>query len=220
MKKLLLLALLTLFLSVSTAAQNPCSQGTPFKNCRACGTATNVKGKRLNVQKNRSAVATNPQEITVAQMRNPANNSNGTFFPNRRVWVKAFVASVVAGGNKESCNCKREDLRDVHINIIADPSELHDLSKYVIVEFTPRWEEKFGFDRSDYFAMLDKVKNEIEGKWVRFEGWMLYDYIHADQSKTTMPNLPTCPDDGQEHPDCNWRATPWEVHPVTKYTVQ
>ncbi|HEY6044979.1 MAG TPA: hypothetical protein VIU65_00165 [Pyrinomonadaceae bacterium] len=74
--------------------------------------------------------------------------------------------------------------------------------------------------RSGKLAMLDKVKDAIEGKWVRFEGWLLYDYFHADQSKTTMPNLPTCPDDGQEHSGCNWRATPWEVHPVTKYIVQ
>jgi hypothetical protein len=84
----------------------------------------------------------------------------------------------------------------VHINIVADPSELHDLSKYVIVEFSPRWEKKFGLDDGDYDAMLDSVRGQIEGKWVRFEGWMLYDYIHANQSKSTQPNLPTCPDDG------------------------
>jgi hypothetical protein len=135
------------------------------------------------------------------------------------VWLRAYVASVVPGGFKESCNCNREDLRDIHINVVADPSELHDLSKYVIVEITPRWEDTFGLDNSNYDAMLEKVKEQIEGKWVRFEGWMLYDYIHANQSKTTAPTLSTCPDDGENHPNCNWRATPWEVHPVTKYTV-
>src|SRR5689334_10612490 len=111
MKKLLILVPLILLVCIPAVAQNPCSQGTSFKHCRACGTINSTKGKKLNVQKNRSAVATNPQQITVEQMRDPANNSNGTFFPSRRVWVKAFVASVVPGGFKESCNCKREDLQ-------------------------------------------------------------------------------------------------------------
>ena len=82
-------------LSVPIYAQNPCSQGTKFRGCKACGTATSKKGKTLNVQKNRSAKATSPREITVADMRDPANND--TFSPTKRVWVKALVASVVPG---------------------------------------------------------------------------------------------------------------------------
>jgi hypothetical protein len=73
--------------------QNPCAQGTKYRGCKACGTAASVKGKTLNVQKNRGTKATHPHEITLAEMRDPANNN--TFSPTRRVWVKAFVASVV-----------------------------------------------------------------------------------------------------------------------------
>jgi hypothetical protein len=203
-------------LSLHTAfGQNPCSQGRPYRGCKACGTAKSQKAKTLNVQKNRGTKATHPSQITVAEIRDPANND--TFSPSRQVWVTAFVASVGPGGFKETCNCKRADLRDVHINVVADPSEVGDKTKYVVVEFTPRWEKKFDFDDSDYEAMVSAVKSQIENKWVKFEGWMLYDFLHANESKSTAPDVPTCTD--HEPNPCIWRATPWEVHPVTAYTV-
>jgi len=210
------LAVLLISLQV-TLAKDPCTQGTPYRGCKACGkaAASNVKGKRLNVQKNRSRKATNPQKITVEEIRDPANND--TFTASRKVWVRGYVASVVNGGKKETCNCKRSDLRDVHINIVADASEANDQSKYVVVEFTPRWEKKFNLDDSDYEAMRQAVEDELKNKWVKFEGWMLYDYIHANAAQSTAPSNPVCVTEGQT--GCNWRATPWEVHPVTAYTV-
>ncbi len=197
----------------------PCSQGTPYRGCPACGSKTNdAKHLNLNVNKNRGTAVTNPQKITVQEIRDPANDQ-GVFTPNKQVWVTGFVASVDPGGMPETCNCKRKNLRDVHINIVADPSEVGDQSKYVVVEFTPRWEKKFNFNDSNYDAMRQAVTTQIGGKWVKFSGWMLYDFIHANASQSTSPNQPVCPNDGQQHPNCNWRATPWEVHPVTAYTI-
>lgn len=202
----LLLLVFAVFLSLPVCAQNPCSKGTPFRGCKACGKTKRVDLQALNVLKNRGRKATSPQQITVAEIRDPENDD--TFTASRKVSVTGFVASVVPGGNKETCNCKRANLRDVHINIVADPSEVGTETKYVIVEFTPRWEKKFNFDDSDYNAMLEAVKTEIEGKWVKFEGYMMNDFVHANQSETTAPGNSS-----------NWRATPWEVHPVTAYTV-
>jgi len=102
-------------------AQDPCSQGTAFRHCPACGTTQRANLKQLNVLKNRGRKATNPQPITVAEIRDAAN---AVFTPSRKVSVTTFVASVVFGGKKETCNCKRTDLRDVHINVVADPSEV------------------------------------------------------------------------------------------------
>ncbi len=195
-----------------------CSQGTPYRNCPACGTATDNKHRTLNVQKNRDTAVTNPQKITVQEIRDPANDQ-GVFTPNKKVWVTGFVASVDPGGLQETCNCKRTDLRDVHINIVADPSEANNQSKYVVVEFTPRWEKTFGFNDSNYEAMRQAVEDKIKNKWVKFEGWMMYDFIHTNASQSTSPNNPVCPNDGVQHVGCNWRATPWEVHPVTAYMV-
>jgi hypothetical protein len=80
--------------SLSASAQAPCSQGQSFRGCKACRTAKSKKGQTLNVQKNRGAKATHPHEVTIAEIRDPANNT-GKFDPNQRVWVRAFVASIV-----------------------------------------------------------------------------------------------------------------------------
>src|SRR5947209_13506779 len=62
-----------------------CSQGTPYRNCPACGTASDNKHRTLNVQKNRSTAVTNPKKLTVQEIRNPSNNT-GKFSPNDQVW--------------------------------------------------------------------------------------------------------------------------------------
>ncbi len=215
-RRFILSIVVIVFAVVCVTAQNPCSDGTAYRDCKACGTAKTTSTQALNVLKNRDDKAASPETITVAEIRKASNDKK--FSPDKQVSVKAFVASVVSGGNKETCNCGRNDLRDIHINIVAKASEVGDLSKYVIVEFTPRWQKNFGLKDSNYQKMLAAVRKDIQGKWIQFDGWMLYDSMHKNASKTTMPKQPTCPDDGKEHPKCNWRATPWEVHPVTAYT--
>jgi len=197
-------------------SRGSCSQGTPYRGCPACGTATDLKHRTLNLQKNRDTAVTNATKVTVLEIRDPVNNT-GKFSPNDKVWVTGYVATVEPGGMPETCNCKRPDLRDVHINIVADPSEAGDQTKYVVVEFTPRWEKKFGFDDSNYEAMRKAVEDKIKDKWVKFSGWMMYDFIHENASQSTRPNQPVCAHVGD--PNCNWRATPWEVHPVTAYEI-
>ena len=194
-----------------------CSQGTSYRGCPACGTAKDNKHRTLNVQKNRGTAVTSPKKITVQEIRDPANDTK--FTPSKQVWVTGYVAGVDPGGFHETCNCKRDDLRDVHINIVADPSEAGDQSKYVVVEFTPRWEKKFSFNDSNYDAMRKAVEDKIKGKWVKFSGWMMYDFIHANASQSTSPGNPVCPPGSTGQSGCNWRATPWEVHPVTAYTI-
>ncbi len=221
--RLILLMLLTLcFLSTAQAKRKPktatCAGGTPYRNCPACGKITSKPHQQLNLLKNRDAAATNPQKITVQEIRDPANDQ--VFTPTKKVWVTGFVATIDDGGLRETCNCKRDDLRDVYINIVADPSEAQDKTKYVVVEFTPRWEKRFNFDDSDYPAMKQAVINQIGGKRVTFQGYMMSDWVHKLESKNTAnPSTPTCKDDGNDPSPCVWRATTWEVHPVTKYTV-
>src|SRR5438132_4582703 len=147
-----------------------CSQGTPYRNCPACGSKTkDSKHLTLNVNKNRGTAVTDPKRIINQEIRDPANDT-GKVTPSKQVMVTGFVAGVDPGGMPETCNCKRTDLRDVHINIVADPSEVGDQSKYVVVEFTPRWEKKFMFDDSNYDAMRQAVEDKLKGKWVKFSG--------------------------------------------------
>jgi WD40 repeat protein len=206
---------------LTAAFQVQCSGGgnvgLTFRGCPAQGTAKSQRQIDLNVLKNRAVPASNLQTVTVAQLRDPANQNRWS--NSQAVAVVGYVANVLPGGFKETNNCGRDDLRDIMINIVADASEADDESKYVVVEITPRWEEKFGLNDSDYQRMLQALSDHIMHKWVRFDGWMLYDYIHENASKSTRPNQPTCPEDGREHSECNWRATPWEIHPVTSWLV-
>jgi len=158
------------------------------------------------VLKNRDASPTTFKVVKVEDLRNPARNYS--FFPDMSVEVTAYVARVVQGGVRETCNCKRIDLRDVVIEVVASPDEATDLAKHVILEISPRWERKLGLNDADYNSMLSQFKNAIEGKWVTFRGWLFYDSVHVDGSESTNPKN-----------FGNWRATPWEVHPVTYYKV-
>jgi len=203
----------------SKTKPKPCTEGTSFRDCVACGSAVRESFRDLNVLKNRDDAATDPEEVTVADIRKKANDS-GHFDPSQQVVVTGYVASLDKGGFQESCNCGRSDLRDIHINIVAKESEQNDKTKFVVVEITPRWQKKFDMDDSDYNALLDDVKTQIRHKWVKFEGWMLRDIAHLTESKTTASSgTPVCTGKKDEPKPCIWRATPWEVHPVTKYTV-
>lgn len=209
---LILIFLTTITLSTSgtapagTVPADPCAEGTKFRGCKACGNATSPKGKKLNVLKNRDDAATNPTTRTIAEIRKKSNN--GVFTPDMQVEVTGYVVSIEKGGNKEGCNCGRADLRDIHINVAAAKSERSKPTKFVIVEISPRWQEQLGFDNSDYDAMLQAASDKFKGKWVTFRGWMLFDAFHESESESTNPGNPS-----------NWRATPWEVHPVTWFKV-
>jgi len=48
----------------------------------------------------------------------------------------------------------------------------------------------------------------LVGQRVRFEGWLMFDIEHDEESENTSPGRPV-----------NWRATAWELHPVTAIHV-
>src|SRR5258708_578263 len=52
-------------------------------------------------------------------------------------------------------------------------------------------------------AMSDK-DNGIKVKWIEVSGWAMFDVMHVNAAENTNP--------GGAH---NWRATCWEIHPIT-----
>jgi hypothetical protein len=54
----------------------------------------------------------------------------------------------------------------------------------------------------------ETLKRQLLGHWVSFEGWLFFDSSHAAESENTAPSSPG-----------NWRATAWEIHPVTNLQV-
>ena len=197
-----LLWLLLVFSSTSFAQK-------VFDGCAAAGngkpTAKNPTGELkpdkqlLNKRKNRE---TTPKTITksikLADIMNPKKNQS--FKPEQAVSIVGYVAKVKAGEPQETCNCARKDIADIHIDIVLEESDKNKSSKYMIVEISPRWQSKLGD--------LAAVRSKIQGRWIQFTGWMLYDYIHEVNAKNTNPKGKAI-----------WRATAWEVHPVTSFKV-
>ena len=86
--------------------------------------------------------------------------------------------------------------------MVAKESDRTDKTKYVVVEISPRYQDQLG----DY----NKVHGlNLVGKWVKFTGWLTYDYKHRSNSFNVT----------QTKSKGIWRATAWEVHPVTKFEI-
>ena len=100
-------------------------------------------------------------------------------------------------------NCGKSDAKykDAHIELVVQPTNTAK-RKRVIVEITPRWRSFLATQGEDWSTTV--LANRLENKWVRFTGWLFFDGEHDDESENTTPGRPE-----------NWRATAWEIHPVT-----
>ena len=208
MKGLFKIFLFILFIAAIVAGILYLQQLPEEESCPPEGTAREYRVMELNRLKNRTASPA-PGDINnaiiLAKMLEEGDD--------RRRWntgdaaeIIGYVADVKVGG-VETCNCKATDPehRDTHIELVADP--MHGgYTKKIIIEITPRIRAlaaKKGLDWSTR-ALRDKLL----GRWVKVQGWMLFDFEHLNQADNTHP--------GGER---NWRATAWEIHPVTSIEV-
>jgi len=93
---------------------------------------------------------------------------------------------------------------DTHIHIALRPDAPP--SQHMVLEVTPRmkeWAKRQGRDWSE-----ETLKTQLLGRWSRFEGWLFFDSHHAGESENIAPGT-----------SGNWRATAWEIHPVTRIEV-
>jgi hypothetical protein len=121
----------------------------------------------------------------------------------RAAKIEGYVVGVARGGT-EAANCYSLRRRDTHIYVArhlnAPPRER------VVVEVTPRmreWAKSQGYDWSE-----SALESALIGRWCRIEGWVLFDREHAQESENLSPGVAQ-----------NWRATAWEIHPVTSISV-
>lgn len=110
----------------------------------------------------------------------------------------------LAYARPEATNCFIPSRRDIHI-LVANRKGAPQ-NEQVVLEVTPNfyeWAAQQGWDWSE--AALRK---QLLDHWCEFEGWLYFDVGHAEEAENTAPGNPD-----------NWRATAWEIHPVTKFRV-
>jgi hypothetical protein len=108
----------------------------------------------------------------------------------------------IAYSRVEAANCFSDS--DIHI-LIARRDGVQK-SEHVVLEVTPKfrqWAATQGMDWSE-----ETLQAQLVGHWVEFEGWLYFDVGHDEESENVAPGNPE-----------NWRATAWEIHPITKITV-
>ncbi len=190
-----------------------------MSNGQACpldGTAKKEDLKVLNRDKSRSEAPTADDidpDVTLAAMLAPGEDET-RFDQKRAASVVGFVVNVKVGG-VETCNCKATTPidRDTHIELALAPDAPE--NQRVIVEVTPRIrlqvKNKFRDDEPKTWttlALQSHGTSGIKGKWVEVTGWMLFDAEHTDAAENSSPGNPK-----------NWRATCWEIHPVTDIRI-
>ena|SRR5438067_712229 len=129
------------------------------------------------------------------------------FDDTRAVELEGFVVAVQVGG-WEAVNCFARDPahRDTHIDLAMSPNAPP--VARVVAEVTPRWRDAMREQGVDWST--DALRALI-GRRVRVRGWLLYDGHHASGTAHSDPL--------DRNGETNWRATAWELHPVTAITL-
>jgi hypothetical protein len=83
----------------------------------------------------------------------------------------------------------------------------HRARRRVIAEITPVWRLIREHKSLGSWAS-STIRSKYEGHKVHITGWLFFDDIHKDGAANSDPN----DSKGEE----NWRATCWEIHPITK----
>ncbi|HSD45726.1 MAG TPA: hypothetical protein VLB87_03855 [Pyrinomonadaceae bacterium] len=175
------------------------------QNCPSEGIALTSRARHLHRLKNRTAFpqATDfDSTVTLDKLLAPGEDRN-RWSTDRAARVEGEVIDVAYAGS-EATNCFNPNRRDIHILIATHKNAAK--KEHVVLEVTPNlkdWAAAQGIDWSE-----QTLQSQLVGHWVQFEGWLYFDVGHAEESENVAPGNPE-----------NWRATAWEIHPVTKITV-
>ena len=197
------------FHSGSTAAAAEPGPGD-FDACPDSGNAIPANVRVLNRLKNRSAPPHDSDidsSVTLAAILAPSTNDAPRFNDGKGAEITGFVFRVIPGGHFETTNCKKGDPvhRDTHIELTMSPTDTVEIRR-VIVEVTPRWRAAELPDSVDWSTAT--LQQTLEGHWAKVRGWLMFDAEHKSQAENTHPGG-----------DRNWRATAWEIHPITALTL-
>ncbi len=179
------------------------------KSCGREGTSQNSENKAQSRLKNRWQM---PQKNDFDPQFTWENLFADTFEnPKKYQQVRAgrlrgYVA-YISKSNKESCNCnyREPEFHDYHINMVIDAADYKDKTQHIVVEITPRLREIMKAKGIDW--SLEGLK-KIRHKEIEVEGWLFYDWDHGDKAYLRTGDAVN-----------SWRATCWEIHPVTSLKI-
>lgn len=175
------------------------------RNCPSAGIALTSNMRNLHRLKNRTAfpqTADFDTRVTLEALLQPGDDRN-RWSTDRAGRIQGEVIDVAYAGT-EAANCFSPCRRDIHILIATRKGAAK--NEHVVLEVTPHfqsWAEQQGIDWSE-----QTLHAQLVGHWCEFEGWLYFDVGHAEESENTAPGNSS-----------NWRATGWEIHPITKITV-
>lgn len=174
-------------------------------NCPSAGIALTSRARYLHRMKNRTALpqpADFDPRVTLDALLQPGDDSS-RWSNDRAARVQGLV--IDAGyARPEATNCFNPCRRDIHILIAKHKDAAQ--TEEVVVEVTPNFQDWAAQQGIDWSAPT--LHSQLVGHWCEFEGWLYFDLGHAEESENVHPQRPG-----------NWRATAWEIHPVTKITV-
>jgi hypothetical protein len=202
---------LTTLLLYIIAIFNINAQETIQISGKDCGVHGNAKPNRseytLNEKKNRYSFPKKSDYITDISISDLISSGNEfQYSSNKAVILTGYVYNVKNGG-VETCNCKTKEsaYRDTHIELT--PDNKHTSPEYrLIVEVTPRIRAIMAVKGIDWST--ETLKSTIMGHTVKVSGWLFYDEEHKGQAFASANAGNHC-----------WRASCWEVHPVTYIKV-
>ncbi|HEY3939499.1 MAG TPA: hypothetical protein VGL97_18855 [Bryobacteraceae bacterium] len=173
------------------------------------GDAVRPDIQALNILKNRqTAAVTNniDRTVSLAAMLRPGDDRN-RWDDHKAGQLVGYVADVKMGGIETvNCHARSAHGRDTHIDLTLSAADAYNEARHVIVEVTPRWRTAMAAKGIDWET--DTLREKLLGRCVKVTGWLLFDAEHRRQSANTA-------DAGAKV----WRATAWEIHPVTAMEV-
>lgn len=190
---------------VSAAPPDSLAAGPPaiYRGCPLEGSAVSDGYRASNRLKNRVTAPAAGAIDSAATLEALLSRGGQTDWSDARgASIVGYVLHVKEGG-EETVNCGATDIRyrDTHIEVVRDSTDTAATAR-LIVEVTPRWRAYMRSHGADWSTAA--LHDSLAGRWVRFSGWLFWDFSHADEAELTDP--------GGAH---NWRATAWEIHPVT-----
>jgi hypothetical protein len=171
------------------------------------GSATTELAKALNRLMNRDKSPSDSdmdKEISLSEMLAPGYDV-GRFENEKAARISGYVISVRLGGiTTANFQSKDPNKRDTVIEIAL--SKNAPPVQRVVVFVTWRLREQMKAKGIDWSTKA--LQESLKGKWVEVTGWLLFNSMHIASAENTNP--------AQPH---NWRATCWEIHPVTDIKV-